>query len=476
MATKTQTKLVSVADTPETRFLKMYLHDHCTQGNNWIVDYKIDEIAGHPERLCFNISTKGPIATKPFVLTRTNMSHIYFTFMTENRLISLIETFNGDLYLIHNNMQLVEPPEEEVKEPATEVSSIDLDQLKPEDNTLVKKVDTILPLPEITHVESSIYHLNTITDLNVCLSKNDRKLIGLNYKEWISRSRLASKKTAKVNGLTFLDFNHLSDEQQIIDQMNLYIDQCGQVLNLTHFYTITASLLKRLRVNTQITQLIMNQNFRIDDFEWLSQFPNLKLLNLFFCHQMEQRHFEQVTNVVPNLQVVNIHCCSRINLRVLIPLLKLHSLEKIAIDDPQFWCQKSPHELFILEDEWKKVDCSTLQKVAINSCNLTCDVIDYLIKACPSIIQFTVDDQILKYVTRNVTSGSDTDHFMIFNSWQNPQKGIKVFHKIKFDNLLKDMYETAMFSDSMMKKIKENRAKKGEAEQTAIVDRPKPHT
>jgi hypothetical protein len=153
----------------------------------------------------------------------------------------------------------------------------------------------------------------------------------------------------------------------------------------------------------------------------------------------------------------------------MIPLLKLRELECITINDPEFWCQKGRYELFILPEEWKGLDCPSLQQISINSTNLTLDIIDYLINACSDLHQITVDDEILKQVSENIVEGHQTDNQLIFNSWKTPNKGISVPQRVSFTHLIKDTYDSQMFSDSMLKKIEEIRQMKGEKEQTPIV-------
>jgi hypothetical protein len=273
-----------------------------------------------------------------------------------------------------------------------------------------------------------------------------------------------------------MDFIHLRSEDERVKLFDTFAEQSGEMLNLMHMYTMTPALLNRLQIHPRVNQIVLHQNFQIDDFSWFAKFPNLKLLNIFYCHQLEQKHLEQIVQVVPALEVLNIHCCTRINVRILIPIFKLNKLVKLCIDDPQFWCQKGVFELFIFPDEWKQMKCPSLQQVAINSQNLTMDVIDYILLSCPDIKQFIVDDATLKLLLKNVVNGYDTEDIMTFHSWQDPSKGCEVRKKITFKNLMKDNYNAEPFSECMLKKIKEIREKRGEKEQTPIVDRPKHQT
>lgn len=466
----------------EYKYLKAWLNYNCSQGNNWVVIYKFDEIINHKNRQLLTINGKNicPVNSDDYQLSSVDLSHIYFTYMTENLLITLIETYNGQLFLIHNTMNLIEPPEktetpkqEETQSTTVELNDAMIDQCIENRDALVKKVDSIVPLPQLESIESKIYFLSTVTDLRFCLSKKEKTSIGLRDRKWfLGDAQLKKIQKDELDHLSYMDFINISSEPRYLTLLNRYIDQSGETLNLTHNYSITPTLLNSIKDNFRVKELIIYQNFQINDFQWLRHFPNIKMINLFYNHQIEQRHFEQIVQILPNLSVFNIHFCSRINLRVLIPILKLQQLEKLAIDDSQFWCQRSVHELFILPQEWKNIDCQTLQKVAINSLNLTLDVIDYLLVACPNITQFTVDENILKHINKDIVSGFEKDNVIIFNAWQNPSKGFQIHKKVSFNNLLKDNYNSQLFSESMLKKIKEIRARKGEKEQTAIEDKP----
>jgi len=452
--------------------LKAWLNYNCCQGNNWIVMYKFDEIISHVGRKYYHVLGHGsgnqivPMDIDTFTTTSKDLSHIYFTYMTDSILITLVETYCGHLYLVSNKVKITESRDEETtveiekRETVNEVNTQD-----------VKKVDNILSLPQLESIESNIYKLGHVSHIRICLSRKERKLIGIKDSEWLG-GHLKKNQKDELNGLSFMSFINLVDVDQYILLLDKYIDQMGDTLNLIHNFSVTSEKLNRITEHNNIKQLILHQNFQINDFMWLRNFPKIKLINLFYNHQIEQKHFEQIVQMLPDLETVNIHYCSRINIRILLPLLKLRNLRKLAIEDSQFWCQKSVHELFILPHEWNNIFCPSLQKMAINSCNLTLDVIDYLLTSCPNINQIIVDKDVLKSLSKNINGGLDKSETIVFNSWQNPNKGFTVQKKVFFKNLLKDTYNSQMFSDSMLKKIRENRIKKGEKEQTSMDDKP----
>jgi hypothetical protein len=424
---------------------KVWLNYNCSQGNNWIVVSKFDEIISHKDRKCFKVFGN-QVQQSQLDETKLTLSHIYFTYMTEDILITLFETYDQRIFLVCNKMNIIEKPDDDKAETTSD--------------QLIKKVDTILPLPELEGISSNIYQLEDVSQLKLVLSKKERKLIGIKDKDW------AEGCLKRTQDAGYMNLIHTPVMLEYVKLFDKYVEQSDDTLNLTHNYSVTPEKLDNMLVHPKIKQLVMYQNFQINDFEWLKKLPNLKLLNLFYCHQIEQRHIEQIVRVVPGLEVINIHYCSRMNIRILIPILKLRNVNKLAIEDSQFWCQKGVHELFILPDEWKSISCSSIQKVAINSYNLTLDVIDYLLIACPNIDQLTVDENVLKSVTKNIENGRDKNSMMLIHSWQTPNKGLQVQKRPTFKNMMKDNYTTELFSESMLKKIKEHKEKNGEKEQT----------
>jgi hypothetical protein len=457
--------------------VKAWLNYNCSQGNNWITQYKFQEMSTHSKAIYMEI-IGGQLTQKPISNCQIgNLSHVYFTYMTDAQVITLIETIDGQLYLISNKMAISETADEtDIQEPEPQPESNTIhftdDMVNNTEESLLKKVETLPPLPQLQSIDSKIYRLSDVRDLVKCLHGKELKNIGIRSKLW-PKCQLKKAQKDELDLISYMDFINVTDEATYVKLFQKYVkqSQSSTILNLTHNYSVTSSILNQVS-SSKITQLIINQNFQIDDFQWLKNFPNLKLLNFWYDHRIEQSHIEQICSILPDLEVLNIHYCCRINIRVLIPILKLKNLQKLAIDDPYFWCQKSVHELFILPLEWKNLDCTSLQKIALNSKNLTMDVADYILTACPNIQQFIVDDDILKMVTKNIITGYKENEVLAFHSWQNPQKGFQINKRVSFKNMFKDNYNNKLFSESMLKKIKENREKNGEKEQIAVGEIP----
>lgn len=466
------------------KYLKAWLNYNCTQGNNWIVQYRLAEMISHGNLTYYETTEKAASikAQTECNLNAADVRHIFFTYMTNDLLITLVETYKGVLYLIHNSMNLIEPDETTNNEiPAKENDKNDdlsihtvefkdsmIYSYQEELDNAVIKVNDLPALPKLQSITSKIYMLTNIKHILHCLTGGELKHIGLRKKSWLAMD-LKKVQKDEIDKVSFLDLVKMDDETKYLYGFRNYISQSGAILNLTHNYSVTPAILNKLVPSDtpRVKELILSQNFQLDDFSWLKNFPNVRLLNFWYAHRIEQSHIEQIVDTLPEIEVINIHSCCRINIRVLIPILKLRNLQKLAIDDAHFWCQKSIHELFILPHEWKNIYCESLEKVAINSTNLTLDVLDYILTSCPKITQFLVDDNILNMVSRNIIPGRDKEQLTV-HSWQHPNKGLQILKRVTFKNLFKDTYSSQLFSESMLKKIKEQRELRNEPEPIPI--------
>src|SRR5437867_530597 len=95
------------------KYLKAWLNYNCTQGNNWVVQYRLSEMISHTNLTYAETNDTSYIVklASECKLVASDMRHIYFTHMTNELLITLIQTYDGTLYLIHNSINPVEPEE-----------------------------------------------------------------------------------------------------------------------------------------------------------------------------------------------------------------------------------------------------------------------------------------------------------------------------------------------------------------------------
>ena len=187
--------------------------------------------------------------------------------------------------------------------------------------------------------------------------------------------------------------------------------------------------------------------------DWLIKFPNLKILDIVNHQGFENHHFDQIYQILEHLSVINFHLCCRLTLRILIPLFKITGLQKLMIDYESFWCQKGPRELFIHPDEWKSMTVLQLDSLAINSENMTLDVIDYILGACPTLKHLIVNDIVVTEIGQQLKESFEP-HKLKITSWSDPTRGLEFKYRPKFRQMHKDAYGQTMFSKSMMNMIK----------------------
>jgi hypothetical protein len=477
------------------RVKSAWLNYNCAQSNNWITLYKFNEIANHPERRVYE-TTKDELGIKRVAcatlgvpeLTIDNLSHIYFTYMTESKLITLVKMCNGEIYLINNSVELIENSNENgVVDGVGNGSESENQPEKPKtlefkDEMIEKGIPgTATPLtcvglndgtsggmseslPQMASVASEVTRLCNLGEICQILSAKELKLIGLRRKDFL-KSDLKKVQRDELSRTCFLDFVGLQDDGDVkyLTILKRFVASASQTngqLNFTHNYTLRAKYLSMLNMaeTKNVTSLSINQNFLIDDYAWLAKFPTVRALSFWYNHRLDLPLVQQICQMMPQLEVINFHGCCCINLRILLPLLKLRNLVKIAVDDPMFWCQKGIHELFILPEEWKTLHSDSLEKIAINSDNLTLDVIDYIIGVCPKLQQFIISDKLLPMISRNATSGYQPN-IVSFHSWDSPNKGLQFHRNIRFKGMFKDTYNAQMFSESMLRQIQANRDK-----------------
>lgn len=140
---------------------RAWLNFNCPQSNNWIVLYKFDEMVNHPQRQLYQNSllVDAQATDEHFRWSSHDLSHVYFTYMTEDLLISLVETYNGQLILIHNAVKITETEIEAAEEAS---------------------------LPQIAAIDSKIYLLGCVSEITQHITGKERKLIALRNKDWLA--------------------------------------------------------------------------------------------------------------------------------------------------------------------------------------------------------------------------------------------------------------------------------------------------
>lgn len=160
----------------------------------------------------------------------------------------------------------------------------------------------------------------------------------------------------------------------------------------------------------------------------------------------------------PLLEIINITYCCNMNIRILLPMLTyLPNLRKLLIKDENFNCQQSEYETIIKDAEWKTLlnYRNRLEKIAIDSCNMTLDIVDYLLMVCPNVSDIILDSDIMNNLVNNIINGTNKDNTVCFRSITDLNKVLKACKPIKFKQLFKDKMKNALETSEFMNKLRE---------------------
>ena len=442
------------------RELSCWLNTHCTQKNNWILQTDFLNIIGSPDTTYLKPNKDTLITTEKFDIKE--LKHIFFCYMTNNKLIAAIMDTDDKLYVIRNDLH-IEEKDNEVEE-KSDKSTINLNESN--DNKNEQQEDNI------RSVKSTIISINNVSDImkTGVIPKSVYNQIGL---QKVKSIKIKTEEKAIINRLNYLDILKPPMSYTSLDVLTKMVTD-SEVLNLSHNYYTNADDLNRLQECNNVKAIVLNQNNQLTKFDWLGKFPNLEELHIDACQVISQEEMEDICKHCKNLRVFEARSCMYMNIRILIPLFRLRKLQQISILDPYFLCQESAIKPVILHDEWKLMKCDSLSGIIIDSENISLDVMDYIIECCGNIQTFIIDEKVLQMVNQNVDGGLTKD-FVIFSSIQecekqktalvspidgtplpqNRTKGLKVYRQIKFKNMYKD--RKSMFSDAMLRKIKQQK-------------------
>lgn len=282
------------------------------------------------------------------------------------------------------------------------------------------RVGTIIYLLVLTNnsTNNKLNKLNDLSEIRKYLSNSQMKLIGIRKDKFFS-----------------LSMNNINDKINIVSNK----------LNLTRKYNIKNLDLELFSEEDilNVHELTLNSNFHLKNLSFIQKFENLKLLNIWNLHTFTYEEMENICKKCFNLEIINIHNCPNINIRILLPMYKLNNLKKILIDDKKLWCQYEMHKPFILDKEWRNLHNESITDIVINSEQLNLDIIDYIIKSSNNLNTFILSDHIYKILIKNVLVGSSTNRYLSFITWEsafsNKVQGTKIPWKPTFTNMIKNI-------------------------------------
>lgn len=151
---------------------RQWISKNCPQQCNWILFHSFNEI--------LNDMTKFIGTSSELTIQQNDISYIYFTYLGNNHFVTMFDTFSKGTFLIKNrkiniekNKNKKEDADVDKKEDDKEADSSD------EEDNQVKITNEIDEVPEFINIESNIYLINTIGELNKYLSKSLKSSLNL---------------------------------------------------------------------------------------------------------------------------------------------------------------------------------------------------------------------------------------------------------------------------------------------------------
>ena len=293
------------------RELSFWLNTRCTQQNNWILQTSFLDIIGSPDTTYLKDTLK---ECSKFDIKE--LKHIFFCYMTSDKLIASIIDTDNNIYVIRNDLKIIEK----------------------DDNNENKDINESNDNNDINHVKSTIISVNRVSDImkTGIIPKSVYNQIGL---QKLKSIKIKNEEKDVINRLNYLDILKPPTGHNDMDVLKKMISN-SEVLDLSHNYFTTATDLNELSSFENITAVLLNQNNQITKFNWLSKFPNLEELHINACQVISQEEVEEICKHCKNLKVFEARACCYISIRILIPLFRLRNLQQISICDPYFLCQK----------------------------------------------------------------------------------------------------------------------------------------
>jgi len=445
----------------EDQDIKYWLMIHSRRDHAWIVEHQIAEILLNARYLDVNNQA---VPANEFQLRYT-----YSAMVNKDCLLAVVEGRDGAYYAIRNRKLNVESDSESGSDSESDseifsnpakpklleinentVSKLERESIKfkVEKERAEKELKLDRPIDELieslvtrsTSLETLIRSLNSTEKSQLAIVKPQRmKLTKEERAMWPERLTLALGPDAS----DWLENNWYG-----------WLMKQTDLLDLVGCFWVTEDAFEwRL---PKITTLTLNQNFRIMNFDWLTEIlPNLREINLINMASLTVEAVEVICLAVPGLREFSLHYCPRVNIRVLLNLLRLEGIDKIVLNQIDLVCQTNAYSGLVGPDEWAEVAYSPVTKLLINSTNLSLDVVDYLMPICHNLERLVVHPVIAKNLKENIKEnenslGLETTSELIIAGLDNKQFTVK--RPFKIGGRLKDKYDEPI-SDSMKQKM-----------------------
>ena len=416
------------------REYRYWLTKNCERHNCWVVVAKLGEMLLHKETTYTGPS--GPVDSIP--LHHDALKYVYLAHFEEDRVTTIVQD-DQYYYLIDNQK--------------TKTATVAEPRAEPESGA-----DAEQEQKEYDLYTSDIKFHTDIKGLISMMSGGQRKRLKIQLSK---KAKLKAKDVSALNGVTYIDFINKTHEEQV-ELWKTYMKQQKDHIDLSGFFLLEPQVLIDAGVKGSQDQIIINQNNRFYNFEWLKLFPKLKVLSIWYVNMLQDEHVGQIAKTAPNLNTLELHNCYQVTGRALIPLFGMHLMEKLIFNNEKCSLQESGLETVITDEEWMQINNASLNILLIDSHNLTLDFIDLVLKRITGLKHFIMNEIILEKLRKNSASGCDDDREPVtFHSASNLQSGFKRYRHVKVYDQVRNKCGN-MFSDAMLKIIAERNPERAE--------------
>ena len=415
------------------REYKYWITRNCARAHSWVVVARFGEIISHDNKTLIDCQRRAV----DWQLDTNKLDYVYAADLTPKSLLSVIESDNK-YYLIKN----INNTDTGTEKDAASTEKTDAGTKAAED---VRTDYGTKPF------ESTICVGSSLDEIVSFMNAADRKRLKIKKRTYVA---LSTKEKKELKGVVNIDFIGKS----IIEQKRLwetFFTGCTDgILDLSGFYLLDPRIMRGVTQNTHIITVILYQNNKITNFEWLTRIPKLKTLSIWYSNMLENEHLEKLILYAPHIQELELHHCYMLDGKILLPLSKLRLLSKLMFDNRAMIFQKNSFYTVLSVKEWEQIDNSGLELLLIDSENLTPDVTQQILLRFKKINHLIVSETVTKALYDNTLSGYETDKIII-QSKDNPKHAFIRYRTLKFLDLLCNRMEMNAYSDSMMKKMKE---------------------
>jgi hypothetical protein len=363
---------------------KRWLYYNCPKDHAWILLQNQKEILNNVHILT---------SYKP--LDINNILYIFAIVVSTSQLTALIELPDG--FLIINNTKIEpekpKPVTKKKKQKKKKINySTDTDQST--DQSVETSVETSVEKSVEKSVETSVEKSVKVEKSVESVDKEvDVKSIGYFYKTIseclvhtpnailkrlgipkIKKIKMKELKTTKSELYPYMYNSALSTGDRITF-MKKYIEGVT-VLDLTNFYYLTSYEINNMDLSNVTTMIIYN-NYFLRDFEWCKSVKHIKCLDIINQTHYINQSITRIINELTELRTLRIHMSPQITIRCLMDIYK-SKLTEVSLNYEGMVCQPNAYSGLISENEWLLMENTTIERLLLNSTNLSLDIIDYI--------------------------------------------------------------------------------------------------